>query len=238
MLGDLSAPFLISGLKEDHKIAEGDFIRLECGAIVYNYTNEVVWRKDGGIIESSEHVTVEEANTKYSWRKALTWKQISSNDNNGVYECEAVSKDPLVGHQSHTIAISVHDTQAPIITANFNQSRMQQSLGDSLKLDCLVSGLPVPNLIWYKNDAVFSVEEISLGDSTMQRVMMEQDNTSIVFTVLKLEDEGTYKCVAWNRVGQDFRSIELEIPSESPLPYENNIRYQFFFLHSTCCSFE
>lgn len=212
-LGDLARPFMISGLKEEQRIADGDSVKLECGAIIYNYSSNIVWRKDGEPIENIGNLLVQETNTKFSWRKTLIWKQISKEDY-GIYECEVYSKDSDEIAESLQVAIAVHDTQKPIISSNFNQTVMQQSLGDSLKLDCLVSGLPVPQLLWYKNDVIFSIDEVHSDDNSLQRIMIDSANTSITFSVLRLEDAGTYKCEAWNRVGQDFKSVQLEIPSE------------------------
>lgn len=213
-LGDLERPFMISGLGDEQKIAIGDYIKLECGAIIYNYTN-VVWRKDGEPIEQFNDHVVEDANTKFSWRKTITWKQITKDDE-GVYECEAEPKIGDVGEpEKLQVVVSVHEAEAPIITSNFNQSTMQQTMGESLKLDCLVSGLPVPSLVWYKNDETFNVDETANDDKSLQRIMIDNANSSITFSVLRLEDAGTYKCVAWNRVGTDQKSVLLEIPSES-----------------------
>lgn len=204
---------MISGIREDQKLATGDFLKLECGAIIYNYSNNIVWRKDGELLENVDDVVIEDTNTKFSWRKTLTWKKLTKADE-GVYECEVFlnSSDEL--SESLQVAIAIHDTQAPVISANFNQSVMQQSLGDSLKLDCLVSGLPVPSLLWYKNDEIFTIDEVASDDNSLQRIMIDNANSSITFSVLRLEDAGTYKCEAWNRVGSDFKTVQLEIPSK------------------------
>lgn len=208
---------MISGISEEQKIAEGDYLRLECGANIYNFSNNIAWRKDGELIENLADIVVEETHTKYSWRKTITWKQITKGDS-GVYECEIYpkeSEDPIWAEPiAMQLAIAVHDTEVPIISSNFNQTNMQQSLGDSLKLECLVRGLPAPNLLWHKNDEIFIIDETISDDNSLQRVMIGNDNSSITFSVLRLEDAGTYKCVAWNRVGSDFKEIQLEIPSQ------------------------
>lgn len=205
---------MITGVNEDQKIAEGDFLRLECGANIYNFSSDIVWRKDGELIENLPEVAVEETNTKYSWRKTITWRQITK-DSAGVYECEIFPKETEESEPlTMQLAIAVHDTEVPVISPNFNQTVMQQSLGDSLKLECLVRGLPAPSLLWYKNDEIFVIDETSSDDNSLQRVMIDNDNSSITFSVLRLEDAGMYKCFATNRVGSDFKEILLEIPSE------------------------
>lgn len=219
-LGDLERPFMISGYNEDHKLAEGDFLKLECGAIIYNYSSDIVWRKNGEPIENFAGLAVAETNTKYSWRKSIVWKQISKDDE-GDYECEVAALSEHAPPETHQVLIRVHDAQAPSISANFNQSVMQQALGESLKLDCLVSGLPTPELLWYKDGELFIIEETN-AENNMQRIMIDNANSSITFTVLRHEDAGTYKCNASNRVGSDYKEISLEIPSELKLIFSFN----------------
>lgn len=219
-LGDLERPFMVTGIRNDQKIAAGDFVRLECGAIIYNYSSNVVWLRDGVPMDHFADITVEENNTKFSWRKSITFKQIE-HENEGIYTCEVYEKgfeesEPVDKEQ---VVIKVHDAEVPTIITNFNQSVMQHSLGGSVKLDCLVSGLPAPSLIWYKNDEVFSIEDSGFENNTMQRIMIDNGNSSIMFNVLRLEDVGTYKCVAWNRVGEDFKEVKIEIPSEYGKPF-------------------
>lgn len=221
-LGDLERPFMISGLGDDQKVAIGDYIKLECGAIIYNYSSTIVWRKDGMLAENIEDLIVEDTNTKFSWRKAITWKQIQKEDA-GIYECESSMKDNEDVKETLHLAIAVHEAEAPVITTNFNQSVLVQTLGATLKLDCLVSGLPVPSLTWMKDGINFIIDR-NASDEGMQRIMVDNENTSITFTVLKLEDVGSYRCVANNRVGSDFKEVQIEIPSELELIFTS----QFF----------
>lgn len=206
-LGDLEKPSIITGLKEDQKIAIGDYVRLECGAIIYNYSSAIIWHKNGDQVDDA---IVEETNTKFSWRKTLTWKSITMQDE-GNYECEIPIKD---SEETETLSVDlvVHEAEAPIITSNFNQSVLLQTLGASLRLDCLVSGLPVPSLLWWKNDELFKGDEINSDEKGMQRIMIDENNSSITFSVLRLEDTGNYRCVARNRIGHDFKEVRLEIP--------------------------
>jgi Immunoglobulin domain/Immunoglobulin I-set domain len=209
-LGDLSRPFIISGLEDEQKIAKGDYVKLECGAIIYNYTSAIVWRKDGDVIETVDGLTVDENNTKFSWRKTITWRTISKADS-GIYECEVIPKDIDALPEKLQISIVVHDTQEPVIISNFNESVIAHAVGDSFTLECLlVSGLPLPSLTWYKNDEQFTIDE-----NNSERIKLDKGNSSVSFKVLIPDDAGTYKCFASNRVGEDSKSVQLEIPSES-----------------------
>jgi Immunoglobulin domain len=200
---------MIWGLEDEQKVAIGDYVKLHCGVIIYNYTSEIVWRKDGDVIEDIDGRNVEENNTKFSWRKSVTFKSISKDDS-GVYECEVIPKDTDASPERILISIKVQDTQAPEITTNFNESVITHAVGDSFTLECIVKGLPVPSLLWYKDDNIFVISE-----HNAERINFDATNSTVYFKVLIPDDAANYKCVAWNRVGSEHKSVVLEIPSES-----------------------
>ena len=60
---------------------------------------------------------------------------------------------------------------------------------------------------WYKNNEEFFIEDNST------RISFINDNMTLDIQFLTAEDAGHYKCVGWNRIGTDSKTIELEIPS-------------------------
>jgi Immunoglobulin domain len=140
-IGDMPEPFQISGIDEDQKIADGDSVTLECGAIIYNYTNDLKWYKDNEPIENATSKS-----TSFSWRSSLDFENISK-DNDGIYRCEVTGKDDNELH-TKSLILTVHDAVVPHITTNFNQSLLTQPFGGLLSLDCHVEGLPIPTLEW------------------------------------------------------------------------------------------
>lgn len=137
---------MITGLDDSHKIAIGDQLKLECGAIIYNYTNTINWTKGGEIIDSSNRIKIEETNTQYSWRKTLIFDRILK-ENSGEYHCEVYDKTTNEIQIAIGI-IEVHDAHPPSIIPNFNQSSISLPFGGMLNIECYVSGLPLPNIKW------------------------------------------------------------------------------------------
>jgi FMS-like tyrosine kinase 1 len=205
MIGDQPEAFMITGIDEDEKIATGDTIRIECGAIVYNYTNEINWFRDGEPVVNIENVIVEDASTRFSWRKAIIWNAIETDDQ-GIYTCEAHPTDTRQDFESRIISINVHEAQSPVIISNFNHSRLSRPVASQMSLECFVTGLPLPSLIWYKDDVIFTID----GNAT-NRISYGNGNKSIDFISVIPEDAGTYKCTGLNRIGSDFQKIDVEV---------------------------
>jgi len=220
MLGDLPQSFFLTGIDDDHKIAEGDQLKLECGAAIYNHSSEIKWYKDGEPIENFPHLDVADTSTKYSYRRSIIWESITKDDE-GIYECEVYHKNDSetgdveehnIQKEQEQVVIKVHTPILPLITSNFNQSVIRQPLGEALRLECFVGGLPTPNLIWYKDDELFVVSE-----NNSNRISMDSKNETIYFTVLTMDDAGKYKCDGRNRIGSDHRSVEIEVLGELSL---------------------
>lgn len=213
MIGDQPQPFMITGIDEDDKIATGDLVKIECGAIVYNYTNEVKWFRDGEPVENVKDIVVEDTSTNYSWRKAIIWNSISKDDE-GVYTCEAHPKDTNQDFESTIISINVHDAQRPVIISNFNQSHLHRPVGSQMSLECFVTGLPQPSLMWYKDDVIFVID-----NNATNRISYGNGNRSIDFMSVIPEDSGIYKCVGWNRIASDFQTINVEVIGKATKKY-------------------
>ncbi|XP_070496401.1 vascular endothelial growth factor receptor kdr-like isoform X5 [Chironomus tepperi] len=200
---DLPAPLHLSGIDESHNIAIGDKVTLECGAIIYNYTDKIMWLKDEEPVEERDDLHIKDSNTRFSYRKSLTFDTIKREDE-GEYKCEVYDKEKNEVHGVTTL-INLHEAKPPLIVTNFNQSKLSQPLGGTLTLDCFVSGLPTPSLIWNKDGEHFEMKE---NDT---RISLVNNDMTLVFTVLKPEDSGYYECVAENRIAKEIKAIELNV---------------------------
>ncbi|CAF3856205.1 unnamed protein product, partial [Rotaria magnacalcarata] len=79
--------------------------------------------------------------------------------------------------------------------------------GESLVLTCLLRAIPLPTIIWTKNDQVlFDTERISMKDNDFQ---LHIENIS-------LNDRGSYQCQAENLAGrsQQIFDVQVYIPPE------------------------
>lgn len=212
-LGDLDRPFMVWGIDEDQKIAEGDTIKLECGAIIYNHSKRIIWSKNGRELKGDDRMKIESFQTSFSYRKTITWTSISKTDS-GNYECEVNRRDTDEYAGVESVDIKVYDASPPSIVTNFNQSQIRQPMSENLRLDCLMNGLPEPVMTWRKNGEIFVIEESEDDENQMGRVTMEANNASIIFRFLKPEDSGIYKCEASNRIGVDEKQVEIIVEGE------------------------
>lgn len=146
---DYAEPFIINGITDEQMIADGDSIELECSAAIYDFTNTIKWFKDGVELENGEEFTINDSNGTFSYRRTIIFNPISKKDE-GEYVCEVFSNNNHENEssQQRISTIIVHDSRPPLITSNFNQSRISRPLGEGIILECLISGLPVPVLKW------------------------------------------------------------------------------------------
>ena len=119
---------------------------MECGAIIYNYTDKIQWLKDEVPIENRNDVHINESHTKFSYRKSLIFDAIKREDE-GEYKCEVYGKENNELHSVSTL-VSFHEDKPPLIVTNFNQSKLSHPIGETLTLECFVSGFPIPKLSW------------------------------------------------------------------------------------------
>lgn len=145
-ISDLPEPFIVFNLN-DNEIADGDFVKLECGAIVYNFTHEISWTKDGEELVDSDDkkITLNEQHTQFSWRKTLTFQAINKDDE-GSYKCEIKDKNEQLHERD--FLVTVRDVEAPVITPNFNEESVDKPFGSSLTLECMFSALPIASIKW------------------------------------------------------------------------------------------
>lgn len=203
MIGDIVRPFKISGPFD--RIADGDSVEIKCAVIVYNYSDKILWVKDGNIVENGTGVIVKKFNTTYSYHTTLTWTNITKT-HGGNYHCLAHSRSNKTFKDDQFVTILVHPPEPPTIVSNFKNTIYKQSMGDSFLVTCKVSGLPNPSLVWYKNNEVFQIGE---GKHSIDPdIVISPDNSTIEFKYLKVKDSGVYQCRAKNRITSNQEQFE------------------------------
>lgn len=155
----------------------------------------------------STDIQIETFNTDYSYRKNLTWKSINTKDT-GQYECRAnvINGDSFETRSSY---VRVFEPQHPEIDiSNLDQTEMRKSLGEPLRLQCKFTGIPVPAVRWFKDEALFEPK------ANHSRIGLFDKNTMLDIKYIKMEDEGKYRCEGANRLGSVSRSTSLKITSK------------------------
>ncbi|XP_048383961.1 palladin isoform X2 [Stegostoma tigrinum] len=108
--------------------------------------------------------------------------------------------------------------EAEAIQERFFRPHFLQAPGDMIvqegklcRMDCKVSGLPTPDLIWQLNGKQIR------PDSSHKMLVRENGVHSLVIEPATARDAGIYTCVATNRAGQNSFSLELIVAAKEML---------------------
>lgn len=208
-LGDLKKDFDVWGVAENSPIAIGEELKLECGALVYNFSGPVKWYKNNQVVHADpqQQIEVFDLSTNYSIRKAIHFMSLRSEDA-GTYECRAQDLD----RREHQVELylDVQSPEAPILEdSNMDEENpVYVDPGATTEFFCHFAGLPRPVVRWFKDDVLIEPENdpnatIQLYDEgTLQRLYIKYT---------KPVHQGQYKCEATNKVGTVSRSTILGI---------------------------
>ncbi|XP_029140099.1 myopalladin [Protobothrops mucrosquamatus] len=128
-----------------------------------------------------------------------------------------VQTPPLRGRlsttiQSHRGRSRVSEREREPLQERFFRPYFLQAPGDMVahedrlcRLDCKVSGLPPPDLMWLRNGKPV------LPDATHKMLVRENGVHSLLIDPLRQSDAGIYTCIATNKTGQNSFSLELSV---------------------------
>ncbi|XP_051882108.1 matrix-remodeling-associated protein 5 [Pristis pectinata] len=89
--------------------------------------------------------------------------------------------------------------------------------GKDLKVDCIASGLPDPEISWGLPDGTMVNSVMQSDDSgTRMRRYIVFDNGTLYFNEVGLKDEGDYTCYAVNQIGKDEMKVNVKVLAEPP----------------------
>lgn len=97
------------------------------------------------------------------------------------------------------------DPFIPVLKRNNLEADLKKSLGEPLKLECVFEGVPTPVIQWYKDDIVITTND---NDTRLQ---CKDNKETLYIRFLKIEDEGTYRCEARNRLGVAEATTKLKL---------------------------
>lgn len=206
IISDIDKPCIIT--TEQRIFAEGDNATIECGAIRYNYSSELEWTLNDFRIEQFPEIIVKSYTTTYSYRKALKWGKISKNYT-GRYICTTFKRDSGKIAEILRANVRVNDPEKPSIVTSFDKTFYKKSVGDYFTVQCIASGLPIPTLVWYKNNEIFDPR--NKGNSSRKDIVISSDNFTITFIYLNETDSGKYECRAKNRIAVSQKIFELVV---------------------------
>ncbi|EDO49556.1 predicted protein, partial [Nematostella vectensis] len=156
---------------------------------------EIQWFKDDKPVKPSQKIRVDYRDDIHS----LTIVGASPDDT-AKYTCKATNKS---GTTTRNINV---DISAPIIIKPLNDE-IDVLEGDSVRLECVISGGPDAQVLWYKDDYLLEEDERIMYDT-------DGDQHTLIIQSAELDDEAEYKCVVTNIAGSVDVKTELIIAPE------------------------
>ncbi|XP_072851296.2 myopalladin isoform X2 [Pogona vitticeps] len=224
--GKCIAPIFDKRLKH-FRVLEGSPVTFSC-KIVGIPIPKVYWFKDGKqISKKNEHYKM----SRDGDGTCSLHIEATTSDDDGNYTFMAANPQGRISCSGHlmvqtpplrgrlTTAIQSHRGRSRIpegdkepVQERFFRPYFLQAPGDMVahegrlcRLDCKVSGLPPPDLVWLLNGKPV------LPDATHKMLVRETGVHSLLIDPLSLSDAGTYTCIATNKTGQNSFSLELTV---------------------------
>ncbi|XP_039504401.1 myopalladin [Pimephales promelas] len=187
---------------------------------------KVYWFKDGKqILKKNEHYRkIREGDGTCSLHI-----EAATSDDDGNYTVMAANPQGRISCSGHLIVQTGPVRNRPMVHAQRVRARVQevegepaqerffrphflQAPGDMLahegrlcRLDCKVSGLPHPEIMWLLNGKPI------YPDITHRMLVRENGIHSLVVDPLTQADDGTYTCIASNKAGQSSFCLQLRV---------------------------
>lgn len=111
-------------------------------------------------------------------------------NHSGIYTCLAFNRfhNNRTSNGSNDIELIVQSR--PIIETT--HSKLATELGQSLTLNCRVTGQPMPNIFWRSSEKIISCHD-----------KMNNGICSLHFSKITSTDFGSYRCIAENLLGRE-----------------------------------
>ncbi|XP_059803314.1 myopalladin isoform X6 [Hypanus sabinus] len=221
--GKCIAPIFDKKLKH-FRVVEGSPVTISCKLISIPVP-KVYWFKDGKqISKKNEHYKMKREGDG----TCMLYIESATNDDDGNYTVMAANPQgrtscsghlmvqntpfrgrvvPSVQSQRTRSRVSEEPVQERFFCPHFLQApgNMVAHEGQICRLDCKVSGLPNPDLMWLLDGKPV------LPDATHKMLVRENGIHSLLIDHLTANDVGTYTCIATNKAGQSSFSLELSI---------------------------
>ncbi|XP_069836516.1 myopalladin [Dendropsophus ebraccatus] len=224
--GKCIAPIFDRRLKH-FRVVEGASVTFTC-KVVGIPIPKVYWFKDGKqISKKNEHCKMK----READGTCLLHIESATNDDDGNYTIMAANPQGRIscsGHLlvqsaplrprsiptvlSHRVRPRVPEVESESVQERFFRPYFLQAPGDMAahegrlcRLDCKVSGLPTPDIMWLLNGIPVK------PDLTHKMLVRENGVHSLLIDPLSQADAGTYTCIATNKTGQNSFSLELTV---------------------------
>ncbi|KAG9483371.1 hypothetical protein GDO78_009341 [Eleutherodactylus coqui] len=153
----------------------------------------IYWLKDGKSINSDHHLGI----TKTLNGEVLSIINAQTTDM-GKYTCVATN---AVGEDDRVFTVNVH-VPPKIADNQRTPAELTAILDTSINIECLVTGVPTPQINWLKNGLPLPVSS---------QVRLLSSGQVVRISRIQKSDEGAYTCVSSNRAGVDKKQYNLQV---------------------------
>ncbi|XP_075395053.1 matrix-remodeling-associated protein 5-like [Tenrec ecaudatus] len=133
----------------------------------------------------------------------------------GEYVCIARNR---MGDDS--VALQVHVVMQPAKIARREDAHHRVAYGDDLKVDCVATGLPNPEVTWSLPDGSVVHPLLQADDggagARAQRYLVFNNGT-LLLNEVGTREQGDYTCLAQNQVGRDRMTVRVHVLAQ-PAP--------------------
>uniref|UniRef100_H2TA70 Fibroblast growth factor receptor like 1 n=1 Tax=Takifugu rubripes TaxID=31033 RepID=H2TA70_TAKRU len=164
----------------------------------------IMWTKDGRNIHSG-------------WirfrilRMGLKIKEVEADDS-GTYICKATNGFGSV-NINHTLIVIGEPPRHPLMhivtlrprfthPTKMRKRRIERPVGSSVRLKCMASGNPRPEIVWLKDDRLLTAQEVGEG---------RQKKWTLTLRNLTPEQSGKYTCRVSNQAGEINATYYIEV---------------------------
>ncbi|NXM66351.1 MXRA5 protein, partial [Serilophus lunatus] len=188
-------------------VTYGSILHLDCSASGDPWPR-ILWRLPSKRMIDSLHSTLETRIKVFS-NGTLVVHSVTDKDA-GDYLCVARNK---VGDDYVVLKVNVVMKPAKIEHKNENNHKVKY--GGDLKVDCVATGLPNPEISWGLPDGSMIntfMQSDDSGSRTKRYVVF--DNGTLYFNDVGLREEGDYTCYAENQIGKDEMKVRVKVVAE------------------------
>ncbi|NXA16276.1 MXRA5 protein, partial [Sapayoa aenigma] len=188
-------------------VTYGSILHLDCSASGDPWPR-ILWRLPSKRMIDSLHSTLETRIKVFS-NGTLVVHSVTDKDA-GDYLCVARNK---IGDDYVVLKVNVVMKPAKIEHKNENNHKVKY--GGDLKVDCVATGLPNPEISWGLPDGSMIntfMQSDDSGSRTKRYVVF--DNGTLYFNDVGLREEGDYTCYAENQIGKDEMKVRVKIVAE------------------------
>ncbi|CAG9824336.1 unnamed protein product [Phaedon cochleariae] len=196
----LLAPTFVKHL-EASTAREGSTFQFEC-RVEGNPLPTVQWYKDTVCIDNSSDYII----TYNNGDAVLKFEHVYLEDK-ADYTCKACNQMGIAQSTANLVVTPLEPTESPMFISPL--SNVMARAGQKIKLECEISGLPLPVLSWSHNGK-------PVKETRENKLQLENNKATLIIYEAFPKDAGTYSVSAKNIAGEATSSCSVSVKGRLP----------------------